>query len=64
MSITVKKKAAAQPIEKLLKNNMLLATDAYTIKQSVCRLQELRQAYIAHAEAGENVLHLPARKKK
>jgi hypothetical protein len=65
MSITTKKKVAAQPIEKLLKNNLLLSTDPGTIKESVCRLQELRDAYIAHdAEVGKNVLRLPGLKKK
>ncbi|AMM51783.1 hypothetical protein TH61_12180 [Rufibacter sp. DG15C] len=64
MSITAKKKVAAQPIEKLLKNNLLLSTDPTTIKESICRLQELRQAYIDHAEAGKNVLRLPALKSR
>lgn len=64
MSITAKKKAAMQPIEKLLKNNMLLATDPSTIKDAVCRLKELKQAYIQQTEVGNNVLRLSALKKK
>ena len=64
MSITVKKKVATQPIEKLLKDNLLLSADSSSIKASVSRLQELRTAYLTQAEAGKNVLHLPALKKK
>ncbi|GAA4302795.1 hypothetical protein [Nibribacter koreensis] len=64
MSITAKKKAAMQPIEKLLKNNMLLATDPSTIKDAVCRLKELKQAYIQQTEVGNNVLRLSALNKK
>lgn len=64
MNTAVKKKVDGKPIEKLLKNNSLLSSDSMTIKESLARLQMLRQAYMQSSNAGKSVLTLPSLKEK
>ncbi|WP_181304034.1 hypothetical protein [Rufibacter sp. XAAS-G3-1] len=63
MNTSVKKAVAGKPIEKLLKNSLLLPVDAGSINDSLSRLQELRQTYIQAPVSGKNVLKLPSLKK-
>ncbi|MBC3541042.1 hypothetical protein ACFSC6_17050 [Rufibacter sediminis] len=59
----MKKTVGGKPIEKLLKNSLLLPADNGSIKDSLARLQDLRQRYIQAPVTGKNVLKLPALKK-
>ncbi|RNI21827.1 hypothetical protein EFB08_22030 [Rufibacter latericius] len=63
MNSSVKKAVPGKPIEKLLKNSLLLQADPTSINDSLARLQDLRQKYIQTPVAGKNVLKLPALKK-
>ncbi len=53
-----------KPIEKMLKDNVLLPIDNSYINESLARLQDLRQMYIQKPKTGKNVFKLPALKKK
>lgn len=43
MNVSVKKKVAGQPIEKLLKDSQLLPVDKTFVNASMAKLQALRQ---------------------
>ena len=59
MNSPVKKAVVGKPIEKLLKNSLLLPVDNGSINDSLARLQDLRQKYIQTPQSGKNVLKLP-----
>ncbi|MFB9864599.1 hypothetical protein EFA69_05220 [Rufibacter immobilis] len=64
MNSSVKKAVAGKPIEKLLKNSVLLPVDTGSINDALARLQDLRQQYIQAPQAkGKEVFKLPALKK-
>jgi hypothetical protein len=63
MNSSVNKLVAGHPIEKLLKDNLLLPVDKGYINDSLARLQDLRQRYIQTPLTGKNVLRLPGLKK-
>ncbi|MBA9075850.1 MULTISPECIES: hypothetical protein [Rufibacter] len=64
MNVSVKKKVAGQPIEKLLKDSQLLPVDKTFVNASMAKLQALRQQYMQAPDAGKSVFKLKQVPKK
>ncbi|WP_205499900.1 hypothetical protein [Rufibacter psychrotolerans] len=63
MNSSSKKAVVGKPIEKMLKNNVLLPVDNSAVNDSLARLKALRQMYIQAPQTGKKVFKLPALKK-